>query len=317
MFITGGTGFFGTWLLESLAEANARLDLGLRATVLSRRPDAFRASAPHISARSCFDWLAGDVRDFVFPSGAYSHVIHAGTAASAALNAERPEEMRDTILAGTRRVLEFARSSGAADVLFVSSGAVYGPQPPGLEHIAETFSAALGGPADAYADGKRAAEALCADAARQGPTRPRIARCFAFVGPYLPLEAHFAVGNFLRDALAGRDIAVSGDGTPYRSYLHAADLVAWLLTILVRGTPLRAYNVGSDQAISIAELAHRVALLPKPPVQVTIKRGATGEPVHRYVPDIGRARRELGLEVGINLDAALQRTFEWLSGRSR
>jgi len=284
--------------------------------VLSRQPDAFRASAPHISARSCFDWLAGDVRDFAFPSGAYSHVIHAGTAASAALNAAHPEEMLDTILAGTRRVLEFARASGARDVLFVSSGAVYGSQPPELERIPEIYVAAPSGTADAYADGKRAAEMLCVDAARQGFLRPRIARCFAFVGPHLPLNAHFAVGNFLGDALANRDIAVGGDGTPYRSYLHAADLVAWLLTILVRGSPLRAYNVGSDQAISIAELAHCVARLPEPPVQVTIKRPAAGEPAHRYVPDIGRARRELGLEVGIHLDAALRRTFEWLSRQS-
>jgi dTDP-glucose 4,6-dehydratase len=196
-------------------------------------------------------------------------------------------------------------------MLFVSSGAVYGTQPPALERIPETHAAAPGGTADAYADGKREAEKLCAQAARHG-LRPRIARCFAFVGPHLPLDAHFAVGNFLRDARDGREIAVAGDGTPYRSYLHAADLVAWLVTILAKGASLRAYNVGSDQAVSIADLAHRISLLPRPPVQVTIRKTATGEPAQRYVPEIDRARRELGLEVGISLDAALRRSFDWL-----
>lgn len=314
LFITGGTGFFGIWLLESLAAANARLDLGIRATVLSRRPDAFRARAPHLAASPIFDWRQGDVRSFEFPPGSYSHVIHAGTAASAALNAEQPGEMFDTIVGGTRRTLEFARSSGASDILFISSGAVYGAQPPALGRIPESHVAAPGGTADAYGDGKRDAEKLCAEAARHG-MRPRIARCFAFVGPHLPLDAHFAVGNFLRDARDGRQITVSGDGTPYRSYLHAADLVAWLVTILVRGVPLRAYNVGSDQSVSIADLARRISLLAKPPVQVTISRTATGEPAQRYVPEIDRARRDLGLDVSIGLDAALRRTFDWLCGQ--
>jgi dTDP-glucose 4,6-dehydratase len=183
-----------------------------------------------------------------------------------------------------------------------------------MERVAETYS---GGPdcrdaANAYAEGKRAAETLCATAAKDSALRPRIARCFAFVGPRLPLDIHFAVGNFLRNALEGRDIEVKGDGTPLRSYLHAADLVAWLVTILVRGEPLRPYNVGSDEPVSIAELAHRVSHLPSPPVAVRILGKPGKEPLQRYVPSIERARSELGLAPWIGLEAALQRTFEWL-----
>lgn len=314
LFITGGTGFFGGWLLESVAAANAALGSRILATVLSRDPHGFRRKAPHLAACEAFEWHAGDVRDFDFPSGAFTHVLHAGTAASAVLNAGQPDEMFGTIVSGTRRVLEFAHACGAADMLHVSSGAVYGRQPPDLERIPESWT---GGPdcldaANAYAEGKRAAEMLCAVAAQAGAVRPRIARCFAFVGPRLPLEAHFAAGNFLRDALHDRAIAVGGDGTPYRSYLHASDLIVWLLTILVRGAPLRPYNVGSDEAVSIAELAGRVARLASSPVEVSIRQPASGLPAQRYIPSIERARGELGLEVWVGLDAALRRTFAWL-----
>lgn len=316
LFISGGTGFFGTWLLETLAWAEKRHKLGLRATVLSRDPAAFALSNPRLAGERVFEWTAGDVRDFSFPPGRHSHVIHAATAASARMTLEEPLAMFDTIVTGTRRVLEFASSSGASEFLLTSSGAVYGPQPPSLARIPEDY---LGGPnindpASAYATGKRAAEQLCALYHREHGIAPRIARCFAFVGPYQPLDAHFAVGNFLDAALAGRDIVVHGDGRPMRSYLHAADLLIWLLTILTQGAENRPYNVGDDEAIDIKGLAELVSACAGGVSRVIVRTPppVNDAPPPRYVPDVTRAGTELGLARRIPLPNALDRTLRWL-----
>ena len=311
LFITGGTGFFGAWLLESFAAANDRYALGARATVLSRDPEAFAGKFPRLASRPDITLIRGDVTDFAFPHGAFSHVIHAATQASAALNQNDPLRMSDVIVAGTRRALEFSRMAGAKRFLLTSSGAVYGRQPPEISHLQEDFT---GGPdvtdvRAAYAESKRLAEWYCAAYAAQFGLHATIARCFAFVGPYLPLDAHFAIGNFIGDALAGRPITVSGDGTPYRSYLYAADLMIWLWTILLRGQSCRPYNVGSDQAVSIGELAALVGrIVPGTAVRV-LKTPEPGRPAERYVPSIERAERELSLRPLITLEEGIERTM--------
>ena len=311
LFITGGTGFFGCWLLESFAHANEQLGLQARAAVLTRNPGAFAAKAPHLANRPDLEFVAGDVRNFPFAEGPFSHVIHAGATSGAPV--EHPE-MFATIVDGTRRVLEFAATHGARKLLFVSSGAVYGRQPSDLTHVPEDYPGAPNplDPASAYGEGKRAAELLCALAGRNPGMEIKIARGFAFVGPYLPLDAHFAVGNFIGDALRGGPIQVKGDGRAYRSYLYAADLAAWLWTILFRGHSAQAYNVGSEAAISIRALAQaaRDSVTPPPRIQ-NAHPPNPAPPASRYVPATHRARTELGLRESVDLRDGLRRTILW------
>ena len=81
IFITGGTGFFGCWLLESFAWANDKLGLNASALILSRNPERFQEKAPHLAAHPAIHFHAGDVRNFDFPDGHFSHVIHASNEA--------------------------------------------------------------------------------------------------------------------------------------------------------------------------------------------------------------------------------------------
>ena len=230
-----------------------------------------------------------------------------------ALNEQSPRMMFDVIVDGTRRVLDFCELCGAEKLLLASSGAVYGKQPVGVTHVREDYA---GGPdplspAAAYAEGKRVAEMLCADAHYHRDIKTSTARCFAFVGPFLPLDRHFAIGNFLRDALEGGPVVVRSAGRHYRSYMYAADLTAWLWTILLQGESCRAYNVGSDEAISIADVARSVADLAGCEVDIRGDVAGNSGPPSHYVPSIDRARNELGLTIATDFHTAIKRTFNW------
>jgi len=320
IFVTGGTGFFGRWILESFAHANRKLKLGAHMVVLSRNPEAFNAKAPHLAADPAIRFVSGDVRTFTAADvqqhlgkesrGRYGFVIHAATQSSAKLNSENPLLMIDTVTAGTRSALEFAVASEAQRFLLTSSGAIYGRQPGEVTHVPETFNGApdLTDPNSAYAEAKRMAELLCAAYHKEHGLESVIARGFAFVGPFLPLDTHFAIGNFIRDAIAGGPIEVSGDGTPYRSYLYAADLVIWLWTILLKGRPGRAYNVGSEDAHTIHELAKIVADVCGTGMIHVKEKPDPARPAQRYVPSCQRAMEELGLRQWIDLPEGIRRT---------
>ncbi|MFL5619261.1 MAG: NAD-dependent epimerase/dehydratase family protein [Gemmatimonadaceae bacterium] len=319
ILMTGGTGFFGRWLVESLLHADQQLELGASVVLLSRDPDAFARRAPHLASHSSVTLIAGDVRTFAAPPGRFTHLVHGATDTTGPANAEHPAELLETIIEGTRHTLDIASHAHIERVLLLSSGAVYGRQPSALSHVSESYA---GGPdpldpLQAYAEGKRVAELLGGVFARDRDLEIVIARAFAFVGPHLPLDAHFAVGNFLRDAVSGDTIRVGGDGTPFRSYLHAADLAVWLWTLLARGRSGRAYNVGSEEAVTIGELAttvaHAAGAIGRNPAVSIARPADPAVPPTRYVPSTRRAREELGLRTLIPLDEALTRTIAWLA----
>ena len=313
LFITGGTGFLGRWLVESFSYINAKLDLKAALAVLSRDPGAFKLRAPGLCADPAVTFCKGDIRTFAFPDKDHSFIIHGAASVGDRSSGEDSLAMFETIAGGTARALDFASKTRCRKFLFISSGAVYGRQPPEIARIPESYT---GGPdtmepGSAYGEGKRAAELLCSAFHKNDPAfEPKIARCFAVVGPHMPLDSHLAIGNFIRDAAAGGPIRIKGDGTPLRSYLYAADVAAWLWTILFRARPCRPYNVGSGDPVSILETAQAVAGLAAAPVSVTVAGAPAGGPPQRYIPDVSRAELELGLTAKIGLKDAITRTMK-------
>lgn len=310
IFITGATGFFGKCLLQNFILANKKINLNIKIIALSRNPKNFVDNNPFFADDSIM-YIKGDVKNFEFPETKIDYIIHAATDANVQLISNESITIFDTIVDGTKRVLELAKSKNTKATLYVSSGAVYGKQPSELSHVSEEY---LGGPnvydKDAsYSEGKRVAEMLCQIYYKNHQVNSKIARCFSFVGPHLPLNSHFAIGNFINDILNHNQIKIQGDGSPYRAYLYTADLVIWLLKIMEDGISCHPYNVGSDEEINIEELANIINSYSEKKQKTEIMQLKTDHKPLRYVPSIKRAKEDLGLVIYTNLKDAINRTI--------
>ena len=318
ILLTGGTGFFGKALLRHWSEQAAQGKGPDEVTILSRAPDEFLERFPEFHQQTWLRFHRGDILlpDTLPTEGKFTHVLHAAADSTFGRRLS-PVERYDQIVNGTRHLLTYAVMHGVERFLLTSSGGVYGPQPSDMECIPENWNG-MPDPlnsAHAYSVAKRCAEHLCALYQNEHGLETVIARCFAFVGRDLPLDAHFAIGNFIRDSLYAQEIVVSGDGSAIRSYMDQRDLASWLLALLERGQAGQAYNVGSDQEISIRDLARLVGgiLAPAKPVKISGLVDAVNLR-SRYVPSINKARRELGLQLTIHLREAVLETARHVQG---
>jgi UDP-glucuronate decarboxylase len=311
IFITGGTGFSGRWLLESLILAQDMFDFSVELTVLSRDPQSFIDKVPHIGAHRSIKFVQGDITSFALPDQKFHYILHgAATSAKETYDGEDPLNKFDMASHGARRVLDLAVKSQVDRMLLVGSGSVYGGLHPGIDAISENYHGApLTFDTEAgLGHGKRAAEFQAACYADRYGLSLSVARCFTFVGAYLPLNIHYAIGNFIRDAMNSETIDVQGDGSAVRSYMFAGDLVTWLIVLMVQGKSRTIYNVGSDEGVAIGDLAKIVREVIAPHKEVRILGKSSGHLRSQYLPDITVARREHKLDVWTDLRGAIERT---------
>jgi nucleoside-diphosphate-sugar epimerase len=313
IFLTGGTGFFGKWLLESFIYVNEKLSLEANIISLSRNPELFIEEYPfyndHIKS---VRFIKGDILTYDFKlDKEVQFIIHAATEASDTLNKNNPLLMMDTITLGTRNVLDFALTQPIEGFLFVSSGAIYGKQPFDVSNIQETdsFKIDINNSNTAYSEGKRIAELYCSIYFEKNNLPVKIARCFAFVGPYLPLETHFAIGNFINNVIKKEDIVITGDGSTTRSYMYASDLSIALWKILLIGNNNKPYNVGVNKAYSLKEIALILKKHYRNDVQILNMN--KDMPKNIYVPNIDALINELGIKQFVQIEEAIQKTIDF------
>ncbi len=314
LLITGASGFVGRWFVESVLWANRRLNAQIRVVLLARNVHGFITRFPQIASAREVELLHGDVLRPLSTGGSFDGIFHAATVPADGHDEQNNpgRAIFDGALRGTENVLAAMARNPLASMLFTSSGAIYGRQSSQTHALGETVTS---GPDplssdSAYAEGKRAAEFLCRAAVDDG-LKVKVARLFAFVGPYLPLNRTFAAGNFIRDALSGGPIVVRGDGRTMRSYLYASDMTAWLWRVFAQGKAGRAYNVGSNRATTIAELADLISLRVHSVASITERLAEHIGPVPSYLPDVSRIKNELGVEERVSLEAALERTLAY------
>ena len=314
LVITGASGFVGTWLTLSWVAAHKKFNGQGQLLITSRNPQSLIPLTKVVDANSPLTALSIDIRNLEIPSEFRNgNLIHAATPASAALNASDPAAMLKVIIEGQERVLaEAVRMNNK--VLFLSSGAVYGRQPLDLERIPETWEGApqIGDSNSAYHEGKRVAELMGNIAASKQGLHFITARLFAFIAPFLPLGTHFAAGNFIRDAVTSNKIEIQSGGGSIRSYLYATDLCSSLWSLQARGQSINAYNVGSEQEVSIRNLAAEVVNCTNREAEVVINGVDTSENVTRYIPSVEKIKKEIGVSQSVPLSQALLRTSTWL-----
>jgi dTDP-glucose 4,6-dehydratase/UDP-glucose 4-epimerase len=291
VLITGGTGFFGIWLISALSVIKKMLEGDLDIIVLTRSVERYRKNAEQIGINADIELIEGDVCHVKLVERNFTHLVHmATTNASETFAGEDQLNKLHMLYAGTKNVLDQCTSS-LESVLFTSSGVAYGNNL--SEKIAETDLSApdttqIG---SALAIGKLAAEYLVTYYAQKLDFKYSIARCFAFSGPYLPLDLHYAFGNFVANGLSGEDIVINGDGLTKRSYLYIGDAVAWLLRMMIEPKN-QLINVGSEHSLSMKKLAEHIADRAKVGVKVLGEVNEVGNFIRsNYIPNTAKARR--------------------------
>lgn len=314
LFITGGTGFLGTWLLELVKVLNERHGFATRVTVFSRNPEAWAAQWPHLGREPWVTLQSGDIRYLAELPRDVRYVIHAAALTDRRVFASNPSAVAETNSVGTLRVLRAATLlEDLEKFVLLSSGLVYGGQPWDLPRINEDFAGALrcGDVNAVYPESKRLAEVVAQCAISESKLPVVTLRPFAFVGPYQSLKLPWAVTDFVRDSFRGGPIRIMGDGATVRSIMYYSDFAFGVLLAAAAGKPRTTYNLGSDEPVDLLTLAQKITKYFKPVPEISLRVGQAGHDRNRLVPDTTRLARDLGFQATVPLDAALQKAVEW------
>jgi nucleoside-diphosphate-sugar epimerase len=316
LLVIGGTGFFGKSILDAFY-SNALEPWGINEiTLLARQAENLYKKYPKI-INNKIRLLNGDI-SVINELPFADFIIHAAASSDSRNYLAAPLKERANIIGGTLNYCVLAKKfHKKSKIIYVSSGAVYGTQPNNLNKIDENFLfqdiTHIAENKKDYTIAKQDSEKAILSLGRQG-LNVSIARCFAFVGQWLPLDQHFAIGNFIRDGLQKQNIRIHASHRVYRSYMYADDLVEWLMTIANQSSILcPIYNVGSDRAILLDELANKVGMYFGQKVN---QQNYLDDFVDRYIPNVDKAKNELDLKIKFNLENAIRKTIQLIEYRN-
>jgi nucleoside-diphosphate-sugar epimerase len=313
--IAGASGFFGRCLLEVLLYLNEENNLGIKIYAISRSSKNFQRKFPLIRESKIIEVIESDISKLKNFDLKVDYLIHAACDTSTEKLTNSPEVFLKENYSGTLNLLEIARANKDCKFLYLSSGAVYGSQnlDVKLRHESDLNSPDLQKISSLYGESKRLCELLCTIYNSLHHVETKVARCFSFVGPYMNFDGHYAIGNFIRDIVNGKDVALNSKSETYRSYLYSVDLVIWLIRILISGTSGAVYNVGSSQEILINDLAELVikTISPKSKIAFLGKEGFNTSSSSRYIPSNEKAKKNLGLAEYTSLEKAIKKSSIW------
>jgi nucleoside-diphosphate-sugar epimerase len=315
IYITGGTGFLGSWLLEFISVLNDEHNFKIKATITCRTIERFSKTRSHLFSRKDFNFDETDVRNLSEIPKDVTHIIHAAAFTNRNHFATYPTHVLENNINSTIRIFRLAQQLGSLqNILLISSGLVYGRQNNDLSELKEDSFGGILSSFDAnhvYAESKRASESIAAAFLSETTLPISVARPFAFVGPYQSLELPWAVTDFIRDAFQGGPIKIMGDGSTVRSIMYSSDFANWILHITAFARPRSVYNVGSSSPVDLLSLATLISSHFNPKPQIITSAGNVPHHSDKLVPSVSKAESELGLKIKVNLNDSISRSIEW------
>jgi dTDP-glucose 4,6-dehydratase len=301
ILIAGGTGFVGRWLVTTLIEASKIYNIKIHLLVRNReKASEFFSNVNNANLQ----FLPVD-REVQLKS--LTHIIHAATPSTPSTGGSDSIYTFDVATQMAERLIEIAGDNKTPTFVHLSSGAVYGEKPLREREIIENEEIE-GSPQNLYATAKIEIERQVLIAHNAGLISGANPRLFAFTGPGIALDAHFAIGNFMRDAMNGNPIFISGNPDTMRTYLHPVDMTHWLLAALANPS-LETTHIGSEIGYTIEEIARIVAS------EFGVKadvRGDSGIPPNFYLPSTTQTKKRLNVGETIALPEAVSRWRRWL-----
>ncbi len=330
LLITGGAGFLGYYLVQSILywNENKSEDQNINLTVYDNYVRGVpiwltkleRDKKLTLVEHDITDPLPVDINDF-------QYIIHAASIASPTYYRKCPIETMDANVNGLRYLLEYCRhqkemNKPVKGFLFFSTSEIYGDPTPENIPTPESYNGNVSctGPRACYDESKRYGETLCVNFGKQYKIPIKIARPFNNYGPGLKITDRRVIPDFVRDILSGRDIVMLSDGFPTRTFCYIADAIVGYYKVLIKGEDGEAYNIGVEEPeISILKLAEKIVSLAKVLFNYNGKvvseksqeKDYLVDNPNRRCPMIGKAKSVLGFNPKYSLDEGLKRSLIW------
>ena len=305
ILVTGGAGFLGSHLCQRLVNA------GHDVICLDNFFTSQKSNVAHLLGRSNFELIRHDITLPIFLE--VDEIYNLACPAAPGHYQYNPIKTMKTSVMGAINVLGMAKRC-RAKVLQASTSEVYGD--PEIHPQPESYRGSVNpiGPRACYDEGKRAAETLFVDYRRQNHVNIRIVRIFNTYGPRMHPYDGRVISNFIRQALAGEDITIFGDGAQTRSFCYRDDLVEGIIRMMAAPDDFPGpVNLGNPGEFSIRQLADIVIELTGAKSKLTSHPLPADDPTQRQ-PDISLAKKRLGWEPTVPLREGLVKTIEWFRG---
>lgn len=319
ILVTGGAGFIGSHLAAAL------LDRGDRVTVVDDESTGSAANLAPLLESANFRYLRGSIGDAALIEQALDgvdEVYHLAAAVGVALIAKQPLETIERNIGPVQLLIDAlirrAKAGQRIQFFLASTSEVYGKNPKPI--FAEEDDLVFGSttkPRWSYGASKAIDEFLALAVAREYGVPVVIGRFFNVVGPRQTGAYGMVLPRFVQAALADRPLVVHDDGQQVRCFAHVSDVIAAVLTLMSTDAALgRVFNIGSDEPVSILELAQRVIALTGSSSTIAFQSYADAydrdfEDVRRRVPDLTRLRATIDYRPRFNLDGTIREVADY------